>query len=191
MYNPKKMKRNLPLLLVLAIMVAAALPAKSQNTDRQEAKEKSEGLRKISSTRPDYKFEVRIDKEQLEATIEKAIENALRSVETALESIEIEIEDIEINLNSLEMNSESIIIDIPDIDVSIDLDELDIDLDEDDFDFDNDDWDNNDWGDWDEDDDRVVIRKQYKNEQVLKIKNVHKSDKGDEKEKSKGLKKIN
>lgn len=168
------------------------------------------GLRKINTHR-DRNFDIKIDEEALEAKIESAVEEAMRSVEVELGRLEIHIEPIEIDLSNLDVNIDPIVINIPDMDINIepieidmeDMD-IDIDIDEHDFDWDNDE-DDRDHDDNDDEEDAFrskglnrlsVDQDKEPNKDQLKDKSSKEKDKSDksdkkDKEKSKGLKKIN
>lgn len=201
-------------LLGFLILALTVVPGFSQdsNTKKAEAKTppvvtneepRADGLRKITTrTSRDWDFDIHIDEAALEANIELAVEKAMKDVEIALEKLEkleIHIEPIEINLQKLNLDMKPIDIHIPHLNIDIepiiiDLDDMDIDIDMDedfDHDFDND-------IDNDEDDEDDFLNKD-KNKQKDKMKDKSKvKDKPDtettdqkEKDKAKGLKKIN
>src|SRR6187455_2591805 len=90
----------------LFVPLASALVLSQQDTKKntsavKETEEKSNsGLRKIKTSRgSDMDVDIKIDVKALEANIEHAVEQAMRSVENELEALEINFEPIEINLN--------------------------------------------------------------------------------------------
>jgi len=170
------------------------------------------GLKKVGGSSRDWNFNIHIDKEALEANIESAIANAMKSMD-ALENLEIHIEPIEINLKDLNMDINPIEINIPNINIEpieINLGHLNVntnirhhhfDRDDEDEDSDNDNDIDNDKED-DDNDHHDRLRKdesdshnnhnKNKEKDSLKNKSYYK-DKSDKKEndKAKGLKKIN
>src|SRR5688572_28065463 len=105
-------------LFSLAILSIVAMPVFSQKADpapqTEEKREasKTNGLRRVAGPTP-LNIDIDIDENALEASIESAIENAMRAVETTLEKLEIHIEPIEINLGNLDVNLDPIVINIP------------------------------------------------------------------------------
>lgn len=203
-----------PLFVILIVLLASPGfsqdPKKAEtNSDSKVSKEepRADGLKRISG-RParEYDFDIHIDEKALEANIERAVERAMRDVEEALdklERLEINIEPIEIDLGDLNLDIDPIEIHIPELDIDIDIEpfdmDMDIDIDHDfDHDFDND-WDNdNDHdNDFDEDDEDTFLNKDKNKDKIKeKDKQKNKSDLNDksektDKEKAKGLKKIN
>jgi len=161
--------------------IAPRADQQSKTDETNEETSKAEGLRKIKtrSQLRDMDVNIHIDQKMLEASIESAIENAMRSVDVALERLEINIEPIEIDLRSLDMDAHPIEINIPDLNINIEIEPVEVDLDidnemdQDRFDRDNDDGDRRANDKWKEksDDEKDT------------------SDRAD-KDKSKGLKKI-
>src|SRR6187551_3556795 len=95
--------------LFVAIITLPALSQENNSTptkDRSSTESKTAGLRKIAggSQLQNLDIDINIDNEALEASIEVAIANAMKSVENALETLEINIEPIEINLNDLNLD---------------------------------------------------------------------------------------
>ncbi len=203
-----------PLFVILIVLLASPVFAQDTkkaetNSDSKVSKEepRADGLKRISG-RParEYDFDIHIDEKALEANIERAVERAMRDVEEALdklERLEINIEPIEIDLGDLNLDIDPIEIHIPELDIDIDIEpfdmDMDIDIDHDfDHDFDND-WDNdNDHdNDFDEDDEDTFLNKDKNKDKIKeKDKQKNKSDLNDksektDKEKAKGLKKIN
>jgi hypothetical protein len=191
-------------LLTCLLIGLIAIPGFSQSTikkDESSADSKSAGLKKIDSGSQfrNRNFNVNIDEEALEASIELAVRDAMRSVEQVLEKLEIHIEPIEINLNNLDLNIDPIVINTPKIDVNVDP--IDIDLDDMDFDMVMDidvdiDDDRFDWDNDDEDNDSFFQKekaKEKEEKEKMKSKEKEKSDKqiNQEKDMAKGLKKIN
>jgi hypothetical protein len=178
---------------LIAIPAVAQQPIKKNNPEAKEA-----GLKKIAggSAHKNLNIDVNIDEEALEASIEVAIKNAMESLRV-LEQLEIHIEPISIDLSNLNLLHNPIVIDIPHIEenvepIDIDLDEMDFDMDIDmDFDIDNDfDWDNDngndDDNDWSFDKDKKKEKEKLKEEKDKPAKPTKQ-----EKDKAKGLKKIN
>ena len=213
------------ILFLYLIVSLASVPGFSQEDSQkktaQSAKEQPKtdktngelsgttGLRKINSHR-DRNFDIKIDEEALEAKIESAVEEAMRSVEVELSRLEIHIEPIEIDLSNLDIDIDPIVINIPDLDIDIepieiDMEDMDIDIDIDEHDFDWDDDDDRDHDDNDDEEDAFrskglnrlsVDQDKEPNKDQLKDKSNKEKDKSDksdkkDKEKSKGLKKIN
>jgi hypothetical protein len=124
--------------LVALLVLLTAIPCFSQDTKTDKKTEstkeqKTDGLRKISSSHHDWDFDVNIDEKALEANIEAAIERAMRSVDVALEKLEINIDPIEINLGYLKDADPvgPIKINIPNLNINIDPIEVpEIDIDE-------------------------------------------------------------
>ncbi|MBI3483305.1 MAG: hypothetical protein HY015_10115, partial [Bacteroidetes bacterium] len=142
--------------LFVFLILSLAIQGFSQDTNTQKTERKTQtdatkeeprpgGLRKITTRSPrDWNFDINIDERALEANIEQAIENAMRSVEGVLEKIEIHIEPIEINLKDMNVDVDPIVVNIRDLNIDIepigvDLPDLDIDADMDHHDFDRDD----------------------------------------------------
>ncbi len=208
--------RTLPGFLILAL---AIVPGFSQDANTKKAESKtssvvtkeeprSDGLKKITTrTSRDWDFDIHIDEEALEANIELAVEKAMKDLEIALEKLEkleIHIEPIEINLGKLNLDMKPIEIHIPNLNIEIepiiiDLDDMDIDIDMD-HDFDRDfDWDNDDDNDNDEDidedndndEDKFLNKDKNKEKDKMKDKSDTEKIEQKEKDKTKGLKKIN
>jgi hypothetical protein len=201
-------------LFMFLIIALAVVPGFSQDANTKKAETKtpvvtkeeprSDGLRKITTrTSRDWDFDIHIDEEALEANIERAVEQAMKDLEISLEKLEkleIHLEPIEINLQKLNLDMKPIDIHIPHLNIDIapimiDLDDMDIDIDEDfdhdvDVDFDADD-------DRDEDDDNFLHKNKNKENEELKNKSEEKekliTEKANQKEKdkAKGLKKMN
>jgi hypothetical protein len=196
--------------LLVVMILALAIPGFGQETNTTKTEKKTpetkdearpDGLRKIT-TRPtrDLDFDIHIDKEALEANIERAVERALKSVEGTLERLEINIDPIKINMKDLNLDVTPILVNLPKLNIDIDpieveMPDLDIEahMNHHDSDFDRDDDHDRDhaYSDEDEDDDKVFKKhdsRHDKNKERDKVKD--KSDKK-EKEKAKGLKKLN
>lgn len=158
---------------------------KAEPAVKKEEELKTAGMRKVASGRG---VDVIIDKAQLEADIEAAVDQALREVDTRLESLEIHIEPIHIELGNMNIALDPIVINIPEL--NIDIEPIGIELDELDFDEENDfemEEDEND------EDDREEQRKELEKVKEKSKTDKEKSDKEKEKsdkEKTKGLKKI-
>jgi hypothetical protein len=203
--NPSLMKHTLRIVFAFLLASLATVGFSQQTNPRQEKKtqitegtveeSKTNGLRKVTNNR-NWNFEVNIDEEALEASIEAAIERAMLDVEVAmerLEKLEIHLEPIEINLSALEnmdINIDPIVIDIGDLDIDIEvevdeLEDLDIEVDLGDLDEDE---------DGEADDDRKKGLKKLSSDpdkEKLKEKSDKEKEKGiKEDKKSKGLKKI-
>lgn len=186
-----RLKNHLASIFVLICLPLAVF---SQNDDSKTEGSKA-GLRKIGGGRSP-KIDVHIDQAKLEADIEMAVETALRSVEHSLEGLQINIEPIEIDLGNLNIDLEPLVINIPDID--IDIEPIEVELDDMDMDMDNDDW-NDEGEDDDEEEDRHVDKikakdwvkedKEIGKEKPAKEKAYKVKEKSD-KEKAKGLKKV-
>jgi hypothetical protein len=158
------------------------------------------GLVKIYSASHERNVDIDIE-EALKAAIEANVENAMKLVEVAMQKLEITFEKTEINLTDLEIDVEPIHIKIPELeslkDLKIKLEDLnhlnDLDIEQD--------WDASDEenAESDVDNDHRVLRKGKsisfdkqelkENGQQDKPVNQHKSVK--DKDKAKGLKKIN
>ena len=108
--------------LIAFLTISLAVPGFSQDVEtsgKKDESSKSEGLRKMTNSQRNWNFDIRIDEAALEANIENAIENSMRSIEVALDRIEIHIAPIEINLGSFNMNMDPIMVNIPDLDIDI------------------------------------------------------------------------
>ena len=208
----------------VSLLVFSAVTGFSQQTNpRQEKKThvaspaeatieepRTNGLRRLTNNR-NWDFEVNIDQEALEASIESAIERAMNEVEAAMESLEkleIHLEPIEINLSALEnldINIEPIVIDIGDLDIDVDIEidepeDLDIDIDLDpvddlDIDMDEADFDRIENEEDDEDANRKTGLKNLSTDpdkEKVKEKSDKSKEKGskEDKNKAKGLRKI-
>jgi len=188
--NPTIMNIHTRTLFVFLILSLATVPVFSQanksNTNARaeetKAEPRTDGLKKIATrSARDWDFDIDIDEDALEATIEKAMEHAMKDVGVALEKLgklEIHIDPIEINLGEIDMDMSPIKINLPELKVNIDP--IDIDMDDVDIDIDL----NDDHFQWNEE-----VKNKEKDEWKDKSENKNKSDK--EKDKSKGLKKIN
>src|SRR5688572_3003476 len=75
-----------------------------QEEETNKESSKTAGLRKIptGSRWQDLDININIDEKKIEAAIEAAVEDAMRSVEGQLERLEIHMESIEIDLGNLE-----------------------------------------------------------------------------------------
>src|SRR5436190_23493104 len=106
------MKSSNRILFSCLFVGLASIPGFSQVTNSPTPKDevntdpKTVGLKKVASGSQlrNMNFDVNIDKEALEASIELAVERAMQSAEVALEKLEINIEPIEINLDGLDIN---------------------------------------------------------------------------------------
>jgi hypothetical protein len=197
---------------ILLIVCTASVTAFSQEEVKKDSKgeaSREKGMRKISSRSNWEDIEIDIDELRLENNIERAVEESMEQMERTLENLEIHIPDIEINLGNIDFNMDPIDIDIPDFDmeeldididpVHFDLEDLDIDIDLDnihpdvhhfdmDMDMDMDIDDDDDESEWqeeedDDNDDERVFQKIRDKGDKEKPRN--------EKDKTKGLKKIN
>ncbi len=181
-------------LITCLFVCLIAIPAFSQEPVKKvDTTAKEEGLRKIASGSglKNLNIEVDIDEVALENSIQLAIKNAMESMRV-LETLEIHIEPIEINLKKLDLNLDVIRIEIPRLDIN--LEPIDIDLNDMDFDIDIDMDNDRDWDDNDENDHSLDWDKEKeKNKEKDKVKEKDKGDKltKEEKDKSKGLKKLN
>ncbi len=199
-----RFKRILLVLIVLPLSISgysqesnpkknATGQSKTDDTDKETSPAK--GLRNIEtrSQRHNWDVNVHIDQKAIEASIESAVENAMKSVEVAraLGKLEIQIEPIEIDLGKLDIDIGPIEINIPALDINIEP--IDIDLDDMKIDVDAD----RDVVDRDDDDEESIQREPLSDVQVDrdKVKVKDKADKEKsykrDKDKSKGLKKIN
>jgi hypothetical protein len=188
--------RILPAFLIIFMIAVPCFSQEIEKASKKEESSKSEGLRKIvNNSQRNYTFDIRINHEELEANIEAAVENAIRSVEVALENLErmeIHIDPIEINMENLDVSLDPIVINIPDFNIDIEPIEIDLDDVDNDFDFedeDDSDWENNDEGDDDHNHDKIKHKEKNKHKSHNEESIHNKSDKN-EKDKSKGLKKL-
>jgi hypothetical protein len=207
--------------LFVVLILAVAIPGFGQDTNTTKTEKKTsetksetrpDGLRKITTRSPqDLDFDIHIDKEALEANIERAVARALQSVEGTLERLEINIEPVEINMRDLNMNVTPILVNLPKLNIDIEpieveLPDIDIEAHMNHHDFDRDDDDNaynndrensgggnNAYSDEDEDDVKVLRKHDSRHDKDMDKEKDHVKDKSDkkEKEKSKGLKKLN
>jgi hypothetical protein len=169
------------LLFVFLVLGFTSIPGFSQKTDPPND---SDGLRKITNgSGRDLDIEGQIDEDLLEANIELAVEDALKSVEVVLNRLDIHIEPIQIDLADLDININPVVINVPDVDididpVEIDLGEMDVDVDEGDL-------------GWSDESDRVDhdVKDDDNDGNVSKSKKSHRKD-DDAKDQSNGLKKI-
>lgn len=192
--------------LFVVLILALAIPGFGQDTNTSKTEKKTSetkdetrpnGLRKITTRSPrDFDFDIHIDKEALEANIERAVEQAMKSVEGTLERLEINIDPIEINMKDLNLDVTPIQLNIPKLNIDIDpieveMPDLDIEAHMNHHDFDRDDDDRDrDNAYSDDDDDKVLRRRDSSHHDNDRDKVKDKSDKK-EKEKAKGLKKLN
>jgi hypothetical protein len=189
-----------PAFVVLAVSLAISGFSQDTNTTKSEKKSKSDtakeesrsaGLRKIAA-RPDrdWDFDIHIDQQALNANIDAAVENAMKSVDVALKNLDIHLDPIDINLGNLDI--EPIEVHIPNLDFDlppVDVDQHDLHIDM------NIGRDNFHWNkDRDNDEDEKVIHKDESTSPANQDKNKEKDkakDKSDKKDKTKGLKKLN
>jgi hypothetical protein len=157
--------------------------------DKSSESSKSSGLKKINTNSHSKDIRVHIDEEELNATIESAVENAMQAIDVAMKNLDIQLSNLEIKFNDMDIKIDPINIRIPDI--NIDIDPVDIDLDDLDIDVDVRHKDFN----WNEDEDYIHRKHELiedKEKDKLKDKSDNKDEKTDkEKDKTKGLKKIN
>ncbi|MEQ9566703.1 MAG: hypothetical protein RLN85_13005, partial [Pseudomonadales bacterium] len=92
------MKYTPYLIVPFLVLTLFSVPCWSQDSDSAAEELERSRLRKERSSRfHSSSFEVHIDDAKLEAAVESAIRNAMRSVEATMERLEIEFEDIEID----------------------------------------------------------------------------------------------
>lgn len=105
---------------VLSVFLMMCLPLAvfSQKAASKTEESRSSGMRKVASGQ-DLDIDIKIDHKQLEADIEAAVEDALRSIEHSLEGLEIHIEPISINLDKMDLNLEPLVINIPELNIEI------------------------------------------------------------------------
>ncbi|MBN8576733.1 MAG: hypothetical protein J0L66_07300 [Cytophagales bacterium] len=186
------------ILTSLLLICAISMSAIAQNSKYEKPSVKSDrpdGLVKIAGPTQDWNFDIHIDGKALEQTIESALRLALRSVEHSLEAIQIHLEPIELNLRGL--NSVTPIeIRIPEIKVEVEPIEVELgDLDMDfDFDFDLDNDSNDEWK-AERARDKELQKAELKNSKAERKEIVKETEAKDQlksqKDKAKGLKKIN
>ncbi len=136
-----KLKYTLFIILMLSIgfpgfsQTTVIEPQKSEKKIQRAGTEdepRTDGLKRISTRLADEDdFDIDIDEEAFEANIERVVERAMSSVEVALERLETNMESIEVNLEDLhpieiqipELNLEPFEVDLGDLDIDIDIDE--------------------------------------------------------------------
>lgn len=173
-------------------MMLVVVSGLAQDREKVSDSKRPDGLVKIRSSR-NWDFNAQLDDQQLEATIEAALREALRSVESTLQSLEIQIAPIEIDLRHIDSVKQPIVIEIPDLD--IDIEPIHLEIPEIDIEPIELGWD--DWGAaWDEETEEWKSGME-KNKDLLKSeKEIHQKPDHDQsqkegKAKTKGLKQIN
>lgn len=185
-------------LAVCLIVLVAQIPGLTQHSNSQSVPVKpveenskgeigNDGLRKVASGTFETDVDLNIDQKILEADIEMAIDNAMRSIEIVLDYLPIRLKPLEMDFSDLNMKFDAINVSLPNMDIEIepvgvDLDEMDINIqiDEDDSHF--------------EDDYKLhtAPSDDNTNEQgKLEFDNDGKNETTDNNQKSKGLKKLN
>lgn len=192
------MKPHNRFLAVCLTVLLAQIPGLSQDNSPQPVTDKQldensnpeirSCLRKIVSGSFELDLDIDVDQETLESDIEMAIDNAMRSAEIVLEGLPVHLDLMKTDFSNMNMEFDPIDINLRDVDIDIepvefDMDDFDIniDYDGDDFRF---------------DDDAVRYTTPYgddtSHEQTKMNSNDNsKEDPSSNKEKSKGLKKIN
>ncbi|MBX2901860.1 MAG: hypothetical protein KF775_19580 [Cyclobacteriaceae bacterium] len=191
------MKSILTSLLLISAISMSAIAQNSKDEKPSVKSDRPDGLVKIAGPTQDWNFDIHIDGKALEQTIESALRLALRSVEHSLEAIQIHLEPIELNLRGL--NSVTPIeIRIPEIKVEVEpieveLGDLDMDFDFD-FDFDLDNDSNDEWK-AERGREKELQKAELKDSKAERKEIVKETEAKDQlksqKEKAKGLKKIN
>jgi hypothetical protein len=154
--NSIDMKLHNRFLAICLTVLVAQTPGLTQHSNSQSVSDKpiaenteeetgNDGFRKVASGSFEMDLDLNIDQKILEADIEMAIDNAMRSIEIVLDDLPIRLEPLEMDFSDLDIKFDAIDISLHDMDIEIepvrvDLDEIDINIkvDEDDFQFEND-----------------------------------------------------
>lgn len=208
--NPIKMMLRSALLLatvVVAMPAATAQTLQPQPTPQERTSRKPNempvdlralGLRKISSGSGLQKLDISIDQEDVEAIIEQSVEEAMESAVEELQNLNIELkealqelEELEVEIPRLEMDLEPLDMMADESDARVDV-EGEEDTPEQEWEADLDQGSSR-YVDWDEinkkDSSKEKLKEAKQNRKAGKVKKP--SEVKDEKERSKGLKKIN
>lgn len=148
------MKLHNRFVAVCLTVLVAHIPGLTQQTNSQSEPVKpvhehskvetgDDGLRKVASGSFERDLDLNIDQKLLEADIEMAIDNAMRSIEIVLDELPIRLEPLEMDFNDLNIKFEGITVSLPEMDIDIepvrfDMDEIDINIEVNDFLFKND-----------------------------------------------------
>ena len=83
----------------------------------KEESSKESVLRRITGPMHEWDFNIKIEEDALEASIEQAVERAMESVEASLDRLEIHIDPIEIDMSNINIDMVPIRIDLSHLDL--------------------------------------------------------------------------
>lgn len=107
------MKTHSSVFLAFLVCIFCSISAFSQDTDDKQSK--TQGPRKISG--PTHQVHVEIDEEAISASVEVAVEQAMKTMEQTLNNIDIQIPQIDIDLSHINVNP--VMVNVPDLDIHI------------------------------------------------------------------------
>jgi hypothetical protein len=166
-----KLNRTLHALVIILLATITGFAQDTRKTekknDEQQEPSRKDGLKRITPARH---WDYDIDEDAMEANIERAVENAMKSVDVALGKMEINLKhlDIEpINIHIPEINIEPVEVNIPEINIP----PIEVNIPQFNFDF------------------KTNFNHHFRHH--FNSDNDDDNDKSDKQDKSKGLKKIN
>lgn len=127
------MKPHNRFLAVCLIVLFAQIPALSQDNNAQPPLDENSNpeipgcLRKIASGSFELDLDIDIDQETLEADIELALENAMRSAEIVLEVLPVHLDVMKTDFSGMDIKFDPIDINLRDLDIDIEPVEFDMD----------------------------------------------------------------